>query len=100
MIKAKQSSSQFIIHGLLNCLCEGRISEWGFQTSQKIKNKTKSFSVSCATLKKTVLFFFSPCWTFPAKDFRGSLPANVGGTKCHLLCSIILFVIPFFHSFL
>lgn len=41
--------------------------------------------------------FFSPLDpTFTAKDFRGFLPASAGRTKCHLLCSIILFVIPFF----
>lgn len=69
MIKAKQSSSRFIIHCLLNCLCEGRISEWGFQTSPKIKNKTKTSSLSRDTAEKTVFFPSLLETTITVKDF-------------------------------
>lgn len=97
MIKAKQSSSRFIIHCLLNCLCEGRISEWGFQTSPKIKNKTKTSSLSRETPEKTVFFSSLLETTITVKDF---IPAKAGRTNCHLFFVFFLLFNSFSDFFL
>lgn len=100
MIKAKQSSSRFIIHCLLNCLCEGRISEWGFQTSPKIKNKTQTLSLSRETPEKTVFFFLlvgddSYCERFySSESWQDKLSPAL-----FLLFSLTLLVISFCLSF-
>lgn len=100
MIKAKQSSSRFIIHCLLNCLCEGRISKWGFQTSPKIKNKTKTSSLSRETAEKTVFFSLLVGDDYYCERFYSSESWQDKTVTCFFFFfSLILLVISFFLSF-